>query len=255
MRAPSGTSCRRLLGAAAVAGVATALAIGPSASAHRGKPPAAQHVLLLSVDGLHEADLRLVRHPPPATPRSPRWPERGRIHPRADPRPLRLLPGDGRPGDRRQPRPPPASSTTTPTTATAAARHHECAGATPGAEVTYFEQRRQNLHSLDAGQGLAGLPGTHPGDDRQPGGRDRPGPAAGRPATCSRSTRTRYLKVNTIFEVAAEPACAPPGRTSTRPTTSCRARRARDRRPVHARRSTARRRPPARETTGPRTTR
>ena len=206
MRAPSGTSCRRLLGAAAVAGVATALAIGPSASAHRGKPPAAQHVLLLSVDGLHQSDLELVRR---GSTRPRRWRALVRhgvefTHART-PVPVRLVPGHGRAGHRRQPRhhrrllrrhlePRAAARPARPT-----APAHARAPRSPTSSSS-----TKNLHSLDAGQGLTGLPGTHPADDRRPGRRDRPGAAAGRPAApASRSTRTSYLRVNTIFEVRA----------------------------------------------------
>ncbi len=35
-----------------------------------------------------------------------------------------------------------------------------CAGATPGAEVKYSEGLDKNPHALDAGEGLAGLPGS-----------------------------------------------------------------------------------------------
>jgi hypothetical protein len=36
----------------------------------------------------------------------------------------------------------------------------DCANAKPGAEVLYTEQADKSLHSIDAGQGLSGLPGN-----------------------------------------------------------------------------------------------
>ncbi len=38
-----------------------------------------------------------------------------------------------------------------------------CAGVTPGAEVTYFEQADENPHALDAGQGLPVCPAASSG--------------------------------------------------------------------------------------------
>ena len=76
----------------------------------------------------------------------------------------------------------PASTTTTPATAPLLpAGTTNCAGATPGVEVTYFEQLDKNPLAIDAGQGLTRAAGQHPADDRQPDDADRPDTAAGRP--------------------------------------------------------------------------
>jgi len=78
----------------------------------------------------------------------------------------------------------------------------DCAHATPGVEVTYFEQLDENPAALDAGQGLAGLPGsilqmtgnaTSLVDTNQ---------LPVDPASCTPVYAHQYLKVNTIFEVA-----------------------------------------------------
>ena len=56
-----------------------------------------------------------------------------------------------------------------------------CSGPGPGAEVAYTEADDINLNSLDAGQGLRHLPGSILRDDRQPAARDQPGEPAGQP--------------------------------------------------------------------------
>lgn len=77
-----------------------------------------------------------------------------------------------------------------------------CAGATPGAEVTYFEQADKDPHALDAGQGLAGLPGSildMTGDARS---LIDPSQLPVDPTTCQPVYPHQYLRVNTVFEVA-----------------------------------------------------
>jgi hypothetical protein len=77
-----------------------------------------------------------------------------------------------------------------------------CAGATAGAEVTYFEQADRNQHALDAGQGLAGLPGSILAMTGNPTTLIDPAQLPVDPATCTPVYPHSYLKVNTIFEVA-----------------------------------------------------
>jgi len=61
MSASSASRWTGLLGLVAATALVAALTISPAASAHRHEPrhepPATQHVLLLSVDGLHQTDL------------------------------------------------------------------------------------------------------------------------------------------------------------------------------------------------------
>ena len=141
----------------------------------------AKHVLLLSVDGLHQSDLAwYVRAPPALGAGAPRAQGR-RVHARADAVPVRLVPGHGRPGDRRQPEDDRRLLRRLVEPRAAAGGHDDVRRRRrPGVEVTYFEQLDQNPLALDAGQGLPGLPGRDPGDDRQPDDADRSGAAAGR---------------------------------------------------------------------------
>ncbi len=155
----------------AVAGAITALAVGPAiasasaASAVRQGPASAgragiTHVLLISVDGLHQQDLTwYVRtHPHSVLAQLVR---RGIEYSNArTPFPSDSFPGlvgqvtGGDPGvtgiyydDTWNHAVFPAG---TPT----------CAGPAPGGEVAYTEVDDINLNSIDAGQGLTGLPGT-----------------------------------------------------------------------------------------------
>jgi hypothetical protein len=78
----------------------------------------------------------------------------------------------------------------------------DCATAKPGAEITYFEQLDKNPLSIDAGQGLAGLPGSILHMTGNPATLIDPSQLPVDPATCQPVYRQNYLKVNTIFEVA-----------------------------------------------------
>ena len=77
-----------------------------------------------------------------------------------------------------------------------------CAGVTPGAEVTYFEQLDKDPLALDAGQGLAGLPDGILQMTGNPTTLIDPAQLPVDPATCKPVYPHQYVKVNTIFEVA-----------------------------------------------------
>lgn len=77
-----------------------------------------------------------------------------------------------------------------------------CSGVAPGAEVTYFEAADQDPLSLDAGQGLGGLPDSILNMTGDPATVIDPKQLPVDPATCKPVYPHSYLKVNTIFEVA-----------------------------------------------------
>ena len=79
-----------------------------------------------------------------------------------------------------------------------------CKGVAPGVEVTYFEQLDKNLNSIDAGQGLGGLPGSILNMTDQPLDVIDPTQLPVDPTTCAPVYPNQYLKVNTIFEVARQ---------------------------------------------------
>jgi hypothetical protein len=82
-----------------------------------------------------------------------------------------------------------------------------CNGPVPGGEVTYFEALDLNLGALDAGQGLVPATGSDPwADILQMTGNPldviNPAQLPVDPTTCQPIYPNTYLKVNTMFEVA-----------------------------------------------------
>jgi len=82
-----------------------------------------------------------------------------------------------------------------------------CSGPAPGGEVTYFEALDLNLGALDAGQGIVPAPGSDPWAnilqlDGNPVHLINPAQLPVDAATCQPIYPNQYLKVNTIFEVA-----------------------------------------------------
>jgi hypothetical protein len=78
----------------------------------------------------------------------------------------------------------------------------KCTGPAPGGEVAYEEALDKNSNSLDAGQGLAGLPGSILSMTSNPNDVLNPAAMVVDPATCKPIYPNQYLKVNTIFNVA-----------------------------------------------------
>lgn len=186
--------------ALAAVGALTATAVAP-ASAH-APAHAARHVLLLSVDGLHQSDLAwyVARHPESALARL----ATGGVeytHARTT-NPSDSFPGlvgqltGGNPGTTGVYYDDGYSSALLPAGTT------DCAGAKPGAEVDFTEDLDRNKDSIDAGQGLTGLPGSilkMTGDAR---GLIDPSKLPVDPKTCKPVYPHAYLKVNTVFDVA-----------------------------------------------------
>src|SRR5437660_1658865 len=191
-------SIRRLLAAAAL-GLASTLVAVPASASDRAP---ARHVLLLSVDGLHQNDLafHVEHHPGSAL--------AGLVRHGVEFTNARTpVPSDSFPGLVAQVTGGNPSSTgvyydDTFNHALLAAGTTSCAGVQPDAEVTYFEQLDRDQHALDAGQGLAGLPGTILRMTGNPTPLIDPTQLPVDPATCKPVYPHQYLKVNTIFEVA-----------------------------------------------------
>ncbi|HEU5395971.1 MAG TPA: alkaline phosphatase family protein [Verrucomicrobiae bacterium] len=82
-----------------------------------------------------------------------------------------------------------------------------CSGPAPGAEVTYFEALDYNFGALDAGQGIVPAPGLDPWANilsmtGNPLNVINPANLPVDPISCQPIYPNQYLKVNTIFEVA-----------------------------------------------------
>ncbi|MCW2643802.1 MAG: type phosphodiesterase/nucleotide pyrophosphatase [Dactylosporangium sp.] len=187
------------------AAVVTALvaAAGLPANADAGKNnERAQHVLLISVDGLHQQDLAwYVGHNPRSTLAG--LAGHGVTYDHAK----TTFPSDSFPGLLAQ-----VTGGTSKTTGVYYddTYNHEllppgttnCAGAKPGTEVNYTEQADRNMNALDAGQGLQGLPGSILQMTGSPEQVIDPAQLPVDPKTCKPVYPHQYLKVNTVFEVA-----------------------------------------------------
>ncbi|EST36100.1 alkaline phosphatase family protein [Streptomyces roseochromogenus] len=179
----------------------TATAIEP-ASAHTPGHPAARHVLLLSVDGLHQSDLAwyIARHPHSALARL----AGGGVeytHARS------TIPSDSFPGMVGQ-----LTGGNPGTTgvyyddgydaALLPAGTTKCAGAERGAEVDLTEDLDKNKDSIDAGQGLTGLPGSILKMTGHAASLIDPTKLPVDPKSCAPVSPHAYLRVNTVFDVA-----------------------------------------------------
>jgi Type I phosphodiesterase / nucleotide pyrophosphatase len=186
--------------ATAVAGLVLAAA-GPASADHAPDRPV-DHVLLISVDGLHQSDLTwwVSHHPDSAL---ARLTGRGVEYSGAQ----TTFPSDSFPGMVAQ-----VTGGSPKTTgvyyddsynrALLPAGTTNCAAATPGTEVTYFEQLDRDQNSIDAGQGLAGLPGSILHLTGSPEQLIDPAQLPVDPKTCTPVYPHSYLKVNTVFQVA-----------------------------------------------------
>jgi hypothetical protein len=180
--------------------VAVAATVG-GASAHQRKATA-KHVLLLSVDGLHQSDLAwfVAQHPKSALARLVR---KGTEFTQAK----TPFPSDSFPGMVGQvtggnPKTTGVYYDDSWNNALLPAGTTSCSGAKPGAEVTYFEQADLDPLALDAGQGLPGLPDGILHLTGNATSLIDPAQLPVDPKTCTPVYPHQYLKVNTIFEVA-----------------------------------------------------
>jgi hypothetical protein len=179
-----------------LAGAVPAGAHGP------GRRDRVEHVLLLSVDGLHQQDLAWwVGHRPDSV--LARLVHGGVEYSRA----RTPFPSDSFPGMVAQvtggnPKTTGVYYDDSYNRALLPAGTTDCAAAKPGAEVTYFEQADKDPSRLDAGQGLAGLPGSILGLTGSPEQLIDPKQLPVDPKTCQPVYPHQYLKANTVFEVA-----------------------------------------------------
>ncbi len=193
---------KRFLVGGSLAAIAVVLVAGTGMSVAAKEPPAAKHVLLLSVDGLHQTDLEwyVTQHPSSAL---ARLVHRGVEYSNAK----TPFPSDSFPGMVAQVTGGNPSSTgvyydDSWNRALFPAGTTSCVGPAPGAEVTYFEQLDKNLSRLDAGQGLPNLPGDILELTGNPTTLIDPAQLPVDPTTCTPVYPHQYIKVNTIFEVA-----------------------------------------------------
>jgi hypothetical protein len=194
---------RALVAGCTASVIGGAVALPGVVSAH-GRA-AAQHVLLLSVDGLHQADLSwyVKQHPSSTLAKL----AGGGVEFTGAQTPY---PSDSFPGMVGQVTGGNPSSTGiyyddswNRTLLPAGTSASDCQSGTvaPGAEVTYFEQADLNQHALDAGQGLPGLPDSILQMTGNPRTLIDPAQLPVDPTTCQPVYPHQYLKVNTVFQV------------------------------------------------------
>jgi len=193
---------QRILMLCMVAVAATSLAAAATATPPQEHEASARHVLLLSVDGLHQSDLMwyVRRHPSSAL---AKLVDRGVEFSHA----MTPFPSDSFPGMVGQ-----VTGGNPKTTgiyyddswnrALLPAGTKSCSGVSPGVEVTYFEQADRDPTSLDAGEGLLGLPGSILQMTGDATSLIDPNQLPVDPILCAPVYPHQYLKVNTIFEVA-----------------------------------------------------
>jgi hypothetical protein len=202
------TLTRRTL--AVVAGLAAALsgaavasaATSPSAGGGQGHHKGIQHVLLISVDGLHQQDLTWYVQNNPNSLLATLY-RQGVEYSNAE----TPFPSDSSPGMTGQvtggdPRVTGIYYDDTWNHDVFPAGTTNCSGPVPGGEAAYEEFIDKNSNALDAGQGLAGLPGSILQMTGNPVDVINPANLPVDPKTCKPIYPNQYLQVNTIFNVA-----------------------------------------------------
>jgi len=196
--------------AAAVASVTVALGSATIATAATGQPSGGQksggikHVLLISVDGMHQQDLEwYVQNYPHSVLAA--LENRGVEYSNAE----TPFPSDSFPGMVAQvtggdPRVTGIYYDDTWNHDVFPAGTTNCSGPVPGGEAPYEEAIDKNPNALDAGQGLAGLPGSILQMTSNPLEVINPAALPVDPTTCKPIYPNQYLQVNTIFNVATQ---------------------------------------------------
>ncbi|MFI6435076.1 alkaline phosphatase family protein [Streptomyces sp. NPDC050759] len=185
------------------AGVLTGVtAVQPSAFAASHHRAPARHILLISVDGLHQSDLAwyVSRHPNSALARLVRG---GVEYTHAK----TTTPSDSFPGMVAQATGGGPGTTgvyydDTYNAALLPAGTTSCKAVKPGVEVDLTEDLDKNQASIDAGQGLTGLPDSILSMTGNPASLINASKLPVDPKTCKPVYPHSYLKVNTVFEVA-----------------------------------------------------
>jgi hypothetical protein len=192
------------LGAIAIGAPATVVLAHPSGNPARPHRSSLAHVLLISVDGLHQSDLEWYVHNHPTTELAKLvggGAEFARAH--------TPIPSDSFPGMVAQvtganPRTAGVYYDDEYSHAVLPAGTTSCHGQPTGGEVIYDSPDDKDETALDAGQGLTGLPGSILEMTGQPRSLLNPATLPVNPQTCQPIYPHEYLQVNTIFEVAHE---------------------------------------------------
>jgi hypothetical protein len=189
----------RILGVLGMLAVLGSVTVFRPAAADQAQ---ARHVLLISVDGLHQSDLAWYVHKHPGSALGTLV-SGGESFTNA----MTPFPSDSFPGMVGQ-----VTGGNPKTTgiyyddsynhALLPPGTTNCTGVAPGTEVTYFEALAKNPLSIDSGQGLVGLPDSILNLTSNADALINPANLPVDPTTCKPVYPHQYLKVNTVFEVA-----------------------------------------------------
>ena len=197
-----GAAAALAVGAVAIGAPAAVVFADPSPDHGRHHGSSVAHVLLISVDGLHQSDVEWYVHNHPGSELA-KLVGGGAEYARAQ----TPIPSDSFPGMTAQ-----ATGGNPRTTgiyyddeyshAVLPAGTTSCHGQPTGGEVIYDSPDDKDATALDAGQGLAGLPENILAMTGQPQSLIDPATLPVNPQTCKPIYPHEYLEVNTIFEVA-----------------------------------------------------
>ena len=190
------------IAAAALAAPATIAGASQKGDQQQSTAASAKHVLLLSVDGMHQSDLDwyVANHPGSAL---AKLVNKGAEFTNAQtPAPSDSFPGMVGQVTGGNPKTTGVYYDDSWNKALLPAGTTNCSAATPGAEVTYFEALDKDPYALDAGQGLPNLPGSILNMTGNPTTLIDTTQLPVDPATCQPVYPNDYLKVNTVFGVA-----------------------------------------------------
>jgi hypothetical protein len=200
-RTHRGASAALAVGAIAI-GVPAAVFAHPSRGHASQHGSATAHVLLISVDGLHQSDVDWYAANHPGSELA-KLVGGGAEYTRAQ----TPIPSDSFPGMTAQvtggnPRTTGVYYDDEYSHAVLPAGTTSCHGQPTGGEVIYDSPDDKDATALDAGQGLAGLPGSILEMTGQPQSLINPAALPVSPQTCKPIYAHEYVEVNTIFEVA-----------------------------------------------------
>jgi hypothetical protein len=189
----------RLAAALTAAGLVTSVLAAPADSAEHGN---GHHVLLVSVDGLHQSDLAWYTRTHPGSALAALVGGSTEYTHAKTPFPSDSFPGMVAQATGGNPATTGIYYDSTYNHALLPAGTVSCQGKTPGAAVDLTEDLDKNKNSIDAGQGLPGLPGGILAMTGEPQTLLDPAKLPVDPKTCKPVYPHQYLPVNTIFEVA-----------------------------------------------------
>ncbi len=199
--APATFAAAALATAALAAGIPASGFAKPSTDNRRGHESSIAHVLLISVDGLHQSDLEWYVQNHPGSELAKLAGGGAEYGGAQTPIPSDSFPGMVAQVTGANPRTAGVYYDDEYSHAVLPAGTTSCHGQPTGGEVIYDSPDDENFEALDAGQGLSGLPGSILEMTEHPRSLLDPSALPVNPSTCEPIYPHEYLKVNTIFEV------------------------------------------------------